>query len=223
MKPEQRVSSPLWLEHSGLPAQINEAVKGGCGWSVFKKIVELDCAANPEPDTVEITIEDLATRCGVAPAAIRKSAQALRKLKLVSCFLPDSDEEAALFQIRVPLKTPVPLKELKASLPLIFADANQYCRYLRAAQATAETGDETSDTVLQEIVDLYFNTVGLRMNAFVLDELRLIRTRFPLDKVRRAFRKAQQNEIHSLHWIVRDLVRSRGKKQGEDETQADEN
>ena len=72
------------------------------------------------------------------------------------------------------------------------------------------------ERVLQEIVDLYFNAVGLKMNAFVLDELRLLRQQFPIEQVRKVFRRAQVNEIRSLHWILRELVRARKKDEKKD-------
>mgnify|MGYP001027618674 CR=1 FL=1 len=213
MKFEQKHWFPLWLEFSGLPRLLSEKVRGGAGWPVFKKIVELDCATNAEPDVVEISLEELAPRCGVTPEAARKAILAMRKLKLVACFLPDSDEEPALLKVRTPLATPVPLEEIRARHPTLFLESPQRFRYADDENPAAEE-DAAADPVFQEIVDLYFNTVSLRMNAFILDELRLLRHRYPTDRVRKTFRRAQQNEIRSLHWIVRELVRME-KKDGD--------
>lgn len=220
MKFEQMTSFPLWIEYSGLPEFVNSKVRGGAAWPVFKKIAELDCGANAEPDTVEIPLTELARLCGVESAAARKAILAMRKLKLVSCFLPESDEEAALLKIRIPLPTPQTIEQIKAAHPRIFMETAQRFRY--ADEWDAETGElsAAADPVLQEIVDLYFNAVGLKMNAFILDELRLLRTKFPPDQVRRTFRRAQQNEIRSLHWVVRELLRQK-KKQDEKDSQND--
>jgi hypothetical protein len=214
MKYEEKVSSPLWLEYSGLPQLVGEKIRGGYGWAVFKKIVELDCAANPEPDTVEITLSELAMRCGVPENAIQRAVMGLRKLKLIKCFLPEDEEEVALLKVSVPLPVPRGREELKAGWPRLFQETPQRFRYLDEWETVVE---ETSaeDPLLQEIVDLYFNTVGLKMNAFILDELRLVRTRFAAERIRRVFRRAQQNDVHSLHWIVKELIREKRKLESE--------
>lgn len=216
---ERMTAAPLWLEYSGLPALLREKVRGGGAWTLFRKIVELDCERHSLPGTVEVTLDELAARTGLEPAALRKAALGLRKLKLVSCFLPESDEEEALFRVRVPLDAPIGPVELARLHPDLFASpAGQHFRY-----ATAASGDDdpdaapADDPALREIVDLYFDVVGLRMNAFVLDELRLLRSRYDLESIRRTFRRARQNGIHALNWIVRELVRQK-RKDGEPRT-----
>ena len=214
MKPEQRAWSPLWLEYSGLPQLLADKIKGGAGWPVFKKIVELDCSTNAEPGTIEITLVDLGHRIGVPAPAVRKALLTLRKLKLIAVFLPDDDEEVALIKLRTPLQTPITVQQIKDTQARLFADAPHHFRYFDDYEPTTEE-TSASDPLLQEIVDLYFNSVGLKMNAFVLDELRLVRQRFPADMVRRTFRRAQQNEIRSLHWVVQELVRQKKKRDEE--------
>ncbi|MCX7018920.1 MAG: hypothetical protein WCK47_08115 [bacterium] len=201
--------SPLWLELSGLPQMLGAKPGGAAMWAVFKKIVELDCAANSEPGTVEVALEELAWRSALAPAAARRALLSLRRLKLVACFVPDNDEEAALARVRTPLAAPLRRDELVARWPRVFTAAPAHLRYLDEAPSGGAAADDGRDTVLQEIVDLYFNAVGLKMNVFVLDELRLVRQRFPIEAVRRVFHRARQNEIRSLQWIVRELVRGR--------------
>lgn len=208
MKFESKVWSPLWLEYSGIPQLLARKIKGGAGWPVFKKLVEVDCALNSEPGTVEISMLELADRSGVTAAAARKAISAMRKLRMVACFLPDSDEESALLKVRTPLETPLNIDELKLRHPRLFLETPQAFRYVENFELQSEDA-EASDPLLQEIVDLYFGTVGLKMNAFVLDELKLVRQRFPADAIRRTFRRAQQNEIRSLHWIVQELVRQK--------------
>jgi hypothetical protein len=210
MKPELRSWSPLWLEYSGLPQLLAEKIKGGAGWPLLKKIVELDCTTNAEPGTIEVTLVELGQRTGFAPPTVRKSLLSLRKLKLIAVFLPDDDEEVALIKLRTPLQTPVAVQQIKDAHTRLFADTPQHFRYVDDYEPTTEETAAT-DPLLQEIVDLYFNAVGLKMNAFVLDELRLVRQRFPAEMVRRTFRRAQQNEIRSLHWVVQELVRQKSK------------
>jgi len=218
MHTEQKAWSPLWLEFSGLPQLLNQKIRGGVGWPLFKKIVELDCAVNHSPGVVEVSLAELAMRCGVTSDAVRRGLLTMRKLKVVASFLPDHDEECALLRVCVPLPAPRTTDEVRAEHPDLFADPKHYFRYAVSTEPAEELTDEEEDKILQEIVDLYLNTVGLKMNAFVLDELRLLRTRFPIELIRRTFRRARQNDIHSLSWIVREMIR---KKRGQDETKGE--
>lgn len=208
---EVRSWSPLWLEYSGLPQHLAEKTRGGPAWTVFKKIVELDCDRNTAPGTVEISLLELEQRCGVAPDKIRKLAPALRKLKLLAFFLPDNDEEAALFRVVTPLKTPIDSAAIRAQEPHLFETGGTYFRYVDDFQA--ETADElpASDPHLKAVVDLYFDVVGLKMNVFILDELRMLPQKFEMDEIRRVFARARKNEIRSLRWVIQELVRQRKK------------
>jgi hypothetical protein len=219
MNPESRAWSPLWLEYSGLPQLLADKIRGGAGWPVFKKIVELDCATNADPGTVEVTLTEIADRTGIPAPTVRKTLLSLRKLKLIAVFLPDHDEEAALIKLRTPLRTPIPVAQIKDSHARLFADTPQHFRYFDEYQASPDDS-APADPLLQEIVDLYFNAVGLKMNAFVLDELRLVRQRFPAEMVRRTFRRAQQNEIRSLHWVVQELVKQKKKTDEENSVES---
>jgi hypothetical protein len=219
VKPESRAWSPLWLEYSGLPQLLAEKIRGGSGWPVFKKVVELDCATNAEPGTVEVTLTEIADRTGVPAPTVRKTLLALRKLKLIAVFIPDHDEEAALIKLRTPLQTPISVQQIKDTQARLFADTPQHFRYVDEYQPSDDDA-APADPLLQEIVDLYFNAVGLKMNAFVLDELRLVRQRFPAEMVRRTFRRAQQNEIRSLHWVVQELVKQKKKTDEENSSES---
>jgi len=95
------------------------------------------------------------------------------------------------------------------------ASAPACYRYSQAGPNQTSTELDGKDTALQEVVDMYFNTVGMKMNAFVLDELRLLRERFELDQIRYAFRRARQNEIRSLNWVVQQLVKQSKKAEEE--------
>ncbi|MCX7717782.1 MAG: hypothetical protein N2111_05170 [Candidatus Sumerlaeaceae bacterium] len=205
--PEPRVWHPLWLDLCGLPRLVADKTKGAVAWAVFRTVVEIDCSLHTLPGTVEITLTDLEDRAGLARGSARKAISALRKHRLLACFLPDDDEEPALIKVQIPLPVPVERSEVIRRLTEAGFPPPASLRYLDPPTIEAEDSDDSHDRLLQEIVDLYFNTVGLKMNAFVLDELRLIRHRFPIEPIRRAFRRAQQNEIRSLQWVVRELVR----------------
>jgi hypothetical protein len=202
-------ASPLWLAASGLPEWLN-ANAGRNGWLVFKTVVELDCARNGRPATVEETPADLARRCGLAPDAVMRTLEALRRKKCLALFLPEHPEEAALLEVKVPLPTPRSAEEVRAEFPFNMLDPSVRLRYASTlegsdAAARREAGDRRD---LERVIDLYFNAVGFKMNNFILDELRLVCQRFSHEEVEKTFARAQKNGIRSLGWIVKELYRT---------------
>jgi hypothetical protein len=204
---EARTWSPLWLEYSGLPQFLTEKTRGGPAWLFFKKIVELDCERNSAPGTIELSLQELELRTGISPEKARRAAPVLRKLKLLAFFLPDNDEEAALFRVVTPLPTPRTPAEIRTSLPHLFEQGGQYFRYVDDCVAASEDELPASDPDLKAVVDLYFDVVGLKMNVFILDELRMLPQKFSMHEIRGAFARARKNEIHSLRWVIQELVR----------------
>jgi DNA replication protein DnaD len=202
---EKRAEFPLWLEYSGLPNYVSSKVRKDA-WCVFKKIVELDCAVNIEPGVVEISIDDLSLRTGIQPEMLVKCLEKLKKKKLVACFVPDNTEEKALFRVVFPMETPLSPEEIKEKWPDIFPPGKDFFRYLDQNQIGAE-----DDEILHEVVDAYFNTLGLKMNLFILDELRLMRQRFELSDIKKAFKSANKNNAKSLRWVIRQLMPGKAK------------
>jgi len=194
--------SPLWLEHSGLPAWLNSEVRAGA-WPVFKKIVELDCSQNAIPDIVEVVPVHLAQWCGLSTDVVMKILSKLRSKRLIGACLADSAEEAALLQIAIPLKTPLSPAEVCASGGAMFRPG------MRLRYAYAMDEPPADEVRLQQVVDLYFNNVSMKINSFILDELRLVARRFTLEECRGVFGKAGLNDVHDLHWVVRELIRMR--------------
>jgi len=197
---EIRATFPLWIEFSGLPEFVNTKIRKEA-WSVFKKIVELDCEANLEPGVLDISLQDLGSRTGLSPQIVEKCLNGLRKKKLLACFIPDNPLEKCLIRIVIPLKTPIPAQDLKKQRSDLFPPGSDFFRYFDERIAQPE-----DDEALREIIDLYFNTIGLKMNFFILDELRLLRQRFPLSDVKRVFESAKRLEIKNLRWVMRQLV-----------------
>ncbi|MFH0793651.1 MAG: hypothetical protein V2A74_06415 [bacterium] len=206
MSREPYARFPLWLEFSGLPEFLNRKA-GKLGWAVFKKIVELDCDRNAEPGTVEIALNDLAPRLGVKSEEIRRTVEKIRKAKALRLFLPENDEEEALFEVRQPLPCPILPEEVQRQRPHPGLGESAPLRYCKPASAALET---EKPKVVEEIVDRYFSTIGLKMNSFILDELRVIAGRFSPERLRRAFDRAEKLEIRSLRWVVRELYKESG-------------
>lgn len=202
---EDRYQQAQWLEWSGLPLALNGARQGA--WSVFKKLIELDCHAGRRPGTVEISLEELGERVGIAPDKVEAIIATLRKKKYLRCFLPDSAQEVALFEIRVPVVTPVSPEEVaQRTTDPFLRDPAQY-RYIAAEEAAAP--DERK---VQEVVDYYLNHLSQKVNGFVVEEIEIAARRFPLETIRLAIDRAARHEIRSMSWVLKQLFRDQKKK-----------
>ena len=203
---EPMAASPLWLAHSGLPEWLTERVSRAA-WLVFKTVAELDCARNAQPGTVEATPAEIARLCGLPAKTVMRALEGLRRKKCIALFLPEHAEERALIEIKTPLPTPRSSREVLEEFPFNRLGEGVRLRYASVLEAGAERGS-ASEQALQRVIDLYFNTVGFKMNTFILDELRLICQRFSSVEVEKAFARAEKNAIRSLSWVVRDLYRT---------------
>jgi len=203
---EQRVWSPAWLELSGLPEWLNVKIRQGA-WSVFKKLAELDCEVNFHPGPFEIPLSDLARRTGLKVEVAERILRKLRAKRIISCFIPEHPDENLLCRISVPLPLPEPREAVLARLPK--AMQREQLRYLDALEP-----GEQDEALLREIVDAYLDNVSQKMNAVILDELKLLASRFRRDRIRRVFARARHAGIDSLAWVTRELVReeNRGEK-----------
>lgn len=208
---EPLARSPLWLQYSGLPEWLNQKVSRSA-WTVFKTVVELDCARNSKPATVEVTVAQLARLCGLDAPVVARTLEGLRKKKCLALFLPEHPEEEALVEVKTPLPLPRPLEEIRAEFPFNRLDRKVRLRY--GQEEGREEGDRESRPApaLQRVLDLYFNQVGFKMNSFILDELRLVAQRFPLEAVEKTFARAAKHDIRSLGWVVRELYREDRRK-----------
>lgn len=206
---EPMASSPLWLAYSGLPRLLTEKVSRAA-WLVFKTVVEIDCERNARPATIEIAPSELAERCGLPDTTVMRTLEGLRRKKCLALFLPEHAEETALIEVQTPLPTPFGTDEVRRLFPFNTLPGDVRLRYgdpVDEARAEARLGADRRD--LERVIDLYFNTVGFKMNSFILDELRLVYQRFAPEEVEKTFARAEKNGIRSLGWVVRELYRRR--------------
>lgn len=201
----ERNDQALWLEWSGLPLELNKVRAGA--WMVFKKIVELDCRAHQAPGTVEVSLAELAERCGLEPEVAARILEALNKKKYLLCFIPDHIEEPALIEIRMPLKVP---RSPEAIAPRIPDPA------LRDVTSWRYTGEkvenETDVKKIQEVVDLYLNLLSQKMNVFIFDQLEIVARRFTIEEIRHTMERAARHELRTIGWVLKELVRDHAKK-----------
>jgi hypothetical protein len=201
------------LQYSGLPEWLNQNVNRNA-WTLFKTIVEIDCARNSRPESIEITPAQLAQFCGIDPKAAMTTLEGLRKKKCVALFLPDHPEDTALVEVKTPLPTPRGVEELRLEFPFNTLEGAVRFRYAYAGTEESESSDEAQNRAaggkrdFQRIVDLYLNSVGFKINTFILDELRLLCQRFDMTEVEKTFARARKNDIRSLGWVAKELYRN---------------
>jgi hypothetical protein len=192
---------PRWLEFSGLPQKIAQQM-GSDGWLTFKKLVELDCLANPQPDLFNDSIARIAQMTGLEPARVREILETLRDLQYIECYLPETDTEPAYLKIRFPIPTPVAPKEIPFIDGGLFgANEPRTLRYHHPPEpAKLENGSKFA-----QILHWYFDLCGMKMNNIILDELKELETNFELDQIKTAFQKAKLNKVRSLNYIFKQL------------------
>ncbi|MBI3737324.1 hypothetical protein HY256_12530 [Candidatus Sumerlaeota bacterium] len=199
-----RYESAEWLEWSGLPAELNR--KPGT-WATFKKIVELDCKLNRQPDAVQVSLGELAARLGMDWEKVATILGSLRKKKYLACFIPDNPDEPGLFQVRVPIATPKSPDEVaRTSNDPHMRDAAGFRYSARTAEAPLD------ESKVQKIVDLYLNSLSQKMNSFIVDEIEILARRFPLDEIEKAIQRAARHEIRSIGWVAKELIRDQSRK-----------
>jgi hypothetical protein len=203
-----RIEQAEWLEWSGLPLELNKVRQGG--WPVFQKLVELDCQAHAFPGTVEISLAELGERCGYPTETLEKIIEALRKKKYLRCFIPDNTDEKGLFEIRVPLKTPLTPEAVAERIPNPRLHQPSDYRYL-----TAHREEDEVQTVskVQEVVDLYFNHLSQKMNAYILEQIEIAARRFSMESIRLTIERAERHEIRTMGWVLKELIRDHTKQQ----------
>lgn len=199
---------PIWIELSGLPEALMAKAPSASPWTVFKKLVELDIDTNRlQPGHFEVSQAELAARTGITVDKISKAIKAMRKLGVVRAFLPDSEEEMALFEIITPLPTPVTADEVRARYPDPFVDTPWPPRYAVPVEDPEKRDPEKRETKIKRVVELYLNTFSMKINSLIMDELTLIADNYDLPLVEMVFQRAKQREARTLSWILSDIRR----------------
>lgn len=209
---EPTAESPLWLEVAGYPVYLNKKIRKEA-WPVFKKLVELDCAANARPDVFSAPLAAVAEGAGVDAKVIPRIVDGLRKEKMIRAYLPEDEGEEAMFQFLTPFHPPMDAEEVRDRMKERVGQRADRLRYLDDLPARGPV----ADSLVQQVVDAYLDTFGLKINSFVLDELALVAARFPVEWARDAFSRAVQTKSPSLRAAIHDLTarkrRAREKKE----------
>jgi hypothetical protein len=199
--------SPRWLEYSGLPEYLRE-LTGAYGWTLFKKIIELDCFQNYNPDTVKVTIKELCRTSGVPSDEARELLEKLVELEYIKAFIPDSDEEETWINIVIPINTPRKPEEIKKEYGGLrgLEDKTTELRYTVKVEK-----EESPEEVFNEVQHLYFTICGSRINQFVLEDLQELAREFSIEEIRSEFGRAKKRKNKALKGIIRKLYERRMK------------
>ncbi|MCX7045102.1 MAG: hypothetical protein NTX50_06415 [Candidatus Sumerlaeota bacterium] len=205
---EPVAESPLWLEIAGYPEYLSQKIRQGA-WPVFKKLIETDAATNERPGVFTISLKAVAQGAGVEVKVAGRVIEGLRKEKMLRFYMPEHEEEEAMFQFLTPFSPPMDADQIRAKLRERSGHKPERLRYL---DETATHGPIAENQV-QQVVDAYLDTFGLRINSFVLDELSLLAGRFPVEAIRAAFSLIAQTQKPSLKDAMKYLAeRKRSEK-----------
>lgn len=102
--PKMCVKFPKWLDFSGLPAQLNEAL-GPTGWPIFKKLVEIDFEKEDKvTPRFPLELPTFCQRVGYEEKTVLKTIQGLARLGFLT--LDQRHDPPEWVQIKTPIKTP---------------------------------------------------------------------------------------------------------------------
>ena len=198
---EPVAESPLWLEIAGYPEYLTEKIRQGA-WPVFKKLIETDSATNERPGVFTISLKAIAKGSGVEIKVASRVIEALRKEKILRCYLPEHEEEDAMFQFLTPFEPPMEAEKIRQKMRERPGHKPERLRYLDEFAAHGPIAENQ----VQQVVDAYLDTFGMRLNSFVLDELSLLAGRFSLEAIRAAFGMIAQTQKPSLKEVMRYLA-----------------
>jgi hypothetical protein len=209
MTPDSQPVLPRWIFLSNLPLHLLEKGKSPAPWLMLRTIIECDMESHPlAPGLVEMPLVEFSVRSGLDAPRLEKALKVLRKEGLVRAFLPEHEEETALFQVLTPLPTPVPLDEVAKRHPELLMEADWPPRYAVANQdVAASSGDLAASRLarVQRVVELYLDVFSMKVNNLILEELQLISSRYEMPLIEKIFQRAQKEQKRSLGWIVSEI------------------
>lgn len=191
--------SPRWLEESGLPEEIVSRV-GEAGWSVLKKLFELETEQNFFPDWFLVSREDLVRWTGALSGRIDEVIECLQQegyLEIKEGVTPGGLER---FRFMEPLLSDEEAEQTKARLKArgYVGVAHLALRYVDAMPAKDK---------FRSVRHLYEQVFGLRMNTRIADDLREITERFDLALILNAFEEMRRKPNKSLSGLITALYR----------------
>ncbi len=204
--------SPRWVDFSGLPELLNRDIHP-CGWVCLKRIMELDGASHPEPDVVQETLARLSIALGITSEVVREVLEALVEKGYLEAFLPDTELEPAFLRVKVPLPTPLSPLEIPAEDGGLKGLSQPIRLRYFDLPLDEDSGDESK---FQQILHLYFELCGLKLNSLVVDDLKELERHFELEELKGAFQKAKRNKARSLRPVFRILYGARKKDKAEE-------
>jgi len=205
--------TPRWIDYSGLPLKLNQEISP-LAWTIFKRLMELDSLANSEPDVFSEPLERISQTLGLQTKEIRDTLLSLKEQGYIECYLPETDLEPAFFNIMIPLSTPVSPMEI----PIECGGLNGATEPIRL-RYHAIPQLEGNESKFKQILHLYFDLCGLKLNSIILDDLKELERQFALDKIKSAFEKARKNKARSLRPVFAFLYGKEIKESKKKKTQ----
>jgi len=205
------IYSPRWLDESGLPEETVRLVGEG-GWSILKKLVELETEQNFFPDWFLVSRQDLARWTGLLPGRIDEIIECLEERGYLERQEGVSPGGLERFRFLQPLLNDDEAKEIRARLK---ARGYSGVKTLTLRYVDCMPAKEKFKTVRQ----LYEQVFGLRMNSRIADDLREITERFDLALIINGFEEMCRKPNKSLATLITALYR--GERNAEKKHEAD--
>jgi len=189
------VFSPSWVEESGLPEEISR--KGGPeAWTLFKKLLEIDSERSLVPDWFSAEFDELSRWTGIPRKSLPAKLDLLNKMGKITTQVM---EDFCRIRIAVPLEVPEDIETIRRRLRRRgIAAEHLRLRYLDGSDPEERYG---------EVLALYQNVYGARMNSQIAEDLRTIAETFEWPAVEETFRMAGEHKNWTLTGIINHLYK----------------
>ncbi|MDP8245986.1 MAG: hypothetical protein P9L94_18025 [Candidatus Hinthialibacter antarcticus] len=186
---------PRWIESSGLPKVMRNQLGLEC-WTLFRKLIAMECDANLTPDWFECDLPSLSQQTGLTQDEIRDALIRLEKAD----YIARHEAEATVQQVRIlsPLPLPYGLDALRAQTAGPHGG--------RFALRYAEPIDQLDKA--QRVVFLYQMVFGPRFTPRIVEDLEEISNCYDMAVIYDVFSEAHRRNAKHFSWIKSKLSAS---------------
>lgn len=186
---------PRWIESSGLPTMIRNQLGLEC-WTLFRKLIAMECDANLTPDWFEFELITLSQQTGLTQNEVRDTLISLEEAKLIERH--EADDTIQQARILSPLPLTDDLDTLRAQIAGPHGG--------RFALRYAESIDQLDKT--QRVVFLYQMVFGPRFTPRIVEDLEEISNCYDMAVIYDVFSEAHRRNAKQFSWIKSKLSAS---------------
>lgn len=188
---------PRWIQESSIPLILSTEI-GLEAWTVFRKLVELDCEENLTPDWFSFRIDDIRRWTGISLELIVSVLSTLEYKKWIERINKELDVQSA--RIACPLPVEIDDDAVRQQLTGIKMKGGRFVLRYRDDLGMLEK--------VERVIYLYQMLFGARFSPRIVDDLEEIANLFPMELIYQLFQEAFQKNAKSLSWIKSRLTDS---------------